>query len=719
MSTPVRGDAALAIEQSLVPSLPVVGGGVLLFVLVNGTGGRAAAWLALAATVLGVALVVTLRQGLVDLPLAAIADWSLVAMPGLFVVFLSFNGGGFFPGSQGLVAFLLSVTLALRIALVPSPFSGISRLGALASAALVLYGLWQLLSGAWSHTWGRAFVAFDESLLYALTVAVFTSVPRTTLRLRWMARGVGAAAVLVCTCGLITRLLPHVWPIGPGLGQDRLAFPLTYWNALGILAGTGMILAVYATTSLRENRVVMAVGAAAIPLLATTLYFTFSRGGIGATAIGVALFLLVARPRGVLGALVSAAPTTAVALHAAYGADLLSSQHPTVPGAVSQGHHVAAVLFGCVLSAAALRVVLLPVDRWAVTGLRLPEAQRLWAVRAGWATLVLVVVAGAAVFSHKIDQEWAQFVSKSQLSRHTDLRTRLTDPSNNHRVDQWRVGMHAFENDPARGHGAGTYQVIWAQHRPDRSTVRNAHSLYVESLAEVGVIGTLLLAAALAALVVAAARQVRGVNRSLYAAVLAVLVTWLVHAGVDWDWQMPAVTLPVLALASASIARAARRRPFHPPALPVRGVATAVAIVLGIVPVLLAVSQHHLAAAASAAARGDCRAAVRSAQAAADALPSRPEPYQQLAYCEQALGNRRAALADIEKAIDRDRGFWRYQYDKALIAGITGSDPRPPLRRALALDPNEVTLLVANEIFTGQPRSQWASTARTAIATGS
>ena len=73
----------------------------------------------------------------------------------------------------------------------------------------------------------------------------------------------------------------------------------------------------------------------------------------------------------------------------------------------------------------------------------------------------------------------------------------------------------------------------------------------------------------------------------------------------------------------------------------------------------------------------------------------------------------------VPPAIDRDRGFWRYQYDRALIAGITGSDPRPALKRALALDPNEITLRVANDLFTAQPRSQWAPTAKTAIASGS
>ncbi|MEA2124185.1 MAG: hypothetical protein QOI80_967, partial [Solirubrobacteraceae bacterium] len=35
------------------------------------------------------------------------------------------------------------------------------------------------------------------------------------------------------------------------------------------------------------------------------------------------------------------------------------------------------------------------------------------------------------------------------------------------------------------------------------------------------------------------------------AAASAAFVVWAVHAAVDWDWQMPAVTAPALLLATA------------------------------------------------------------------------------------------------------------------------------------------------------------------------
>ena len=100
-------------------------------------------------------------------------------------------------------------------------------------------------------------------------------------------------------------------------------------------------------TRARGPRVTRVLGAAAIPLLATTLYFTFSRGAILAGAIGTVAYLVVARPRGTVSGLAAAVPATAIVLVVAYHADLLATQSPTIPAAVSQGHRVAWVLAAC------------------------------------------------------------------------------------------------------------------------------------------------------------------------------------------------------------------------------------------------------------------------------------------------------------------------------------------------------------------------------------
>ena len=113
---------------------------------------------------------------------------------------------------------------------------------------------------------------------------------------------------MVCAIALTTRLLPDVWPIGPNLANDRLSYPLTYWNALGLLASLGIVFSSTWRPGPAGRGVTRVLGAAAIPLLATTVYFTFSRGAILAGVIGDVAYLVLARPRGAVSGLVAAVP---------------------------------------------------------------------------------------------------------------------------------------------------------------------------------------------------------------------------------------------------------------------------------------------------------------------------------------------------------------------------------------------------------------------------
>jgi O-antigen ligase len=128
----------------------------------------------------------------------------------------------------------------------------------------------------------------------------------------------------------------------------------------------------------------------------------------------------------------------------------------------------------------------------------------------------------------------------------------LLSVSANGRVDYWRVAWHQAREHPWLGSGAGTFEVYWNRDRDTVYGTRDAHSLYLETLAELGPFGLLLLGVALAVPLVAFAR----VRRSpLAAGALAGYVAFLVHAGIDWDWELPAVTLPVLLLAAAAVTR--------------------------------------------------------------------------------------------------------------------------------------------------------------------
>ena len=191
-----------------------------------------------------------------------LATTALLLLPGALTVYLSFNAGGFFPNTVAFVALLVAGVLILRIGASEAPFAGLGRGVLVAAGALALFAGWTLLSATWSDSTARALIEFDRALLYLLVLLLFGSLAREPSNLQWLVRGMAVGIVIVATIALITRILPETWPIGADLAQNRLSYPLTYWNALGLLAGLGIVFCAYLTTSLQEPRLVRVLAAA-------------------------------------------------------------------------------------------------------------------------------------------------------------------------------------------------------------------------------------------------------------------------------------------------------------------------------------------------------------------------------------------------------------------------------------------------------------------------
>jgi O-antigen ligase len=615
-------------------------------------------------------------------------------LPGALVVYLAFNAGGYFPNTQGLVTIVLLLAVAGWICFAEEPFAGLGALLALVAGALAAFAVWAVLSGGWSDSTARALLEFNRALLYLAALAVFGLTIRERRQFQWLVWGLAAGIVVVCAIAVTTRLLPNVWPIDFNLAQDRLSYPITYWNALGLLASVGVIFCVQMATRARGPALTRIMGAAAIPLLATTVYFTFSRGAIAAGSIGIIAYLVLARPRGAVSGLVAAVPAAVVAVVVAYNADLLATERPTTQAAVSQGHRVAWVLAACMVGAAVIRLVLLRLDR------RLARMRRVVRpgtalVTAGGTLAVAVALALALGAPGWIDRQYDRFTGDAPVSEgtstSTDLRQRLTSVSSNGRLDYWGVSIDEFEMSNLEGQGGGTFQLAWERERDFAGTVVDAHGLYPETLGELGLVGLGLLATALLAILVGIAARVRGDWRTLYAALLAAGLTWALAAGVDWHWEMPVVTLWLFAAGGAAIAaRAKRPSRFAAPPMPVRLVVAIPLVLLAAVPYQVLSSQAWLDRADDAFARGDCAAASDAARSSISALGSRPEPYELLGYCAIRSGHPQRAISDMQEAIDRDPDNWNLHYGLALARGAAGLDPRPEVRRAHDLNPLDI-----------------------------
>src|SRR5205823_12632102 len=122
------------------------------------------------------------------------------------------------------------------------------------------------------------------------------------------------------------------------------------------------------------------------------------------------------------------------------------------------------------------------------------------------------------------------FGSAPAYATASDARARLTDPSSNGRLDYWRAALGGFEREPLHGTGAGTYQLTWWRSRDRAVQVMHAHSLYLEALSELGVVGLVLVIAVLAAPIACLARRIEGTDRVAAAALLACALAWAMHA---------------------------------------------------------------------------------------------------------------------------------------------------------------------------------------------
>jgi hypothetical protein len=300
--------------------------------------------------------------------------------------------------------------------------------------------------------------------------------------------------------------------------DDRLAWPLTYWNAMGALAGMGLVLAAW----------VPARWAAFVsPILGLACYLTFSRGALGATAAGFAV-LIALTPT--VAQLRRAAITVGAAALAVLATVPLSAVEAP-GGSAGQGAAMLAWLLAVGAGAAALASP-------SRDSAPLPTLRR---AAIGVLVLALVITGVAVTRAERTGGEPAQGANPSRL---------VSAQSN--RYDYWRVALREFGGAPLRGGGSGSFRTEWLRERTIAETVRDAHSLYLETAAELGLVGLAALIALIAGIVVLA----RGAPAA--AGAIGALAVYGIHAGLDWDWELPALTLVALTLAARLAAEDAR-----------------------------------------------------------------------------------------------------------------------------------------------------------------
>ena len=640
----------------------------------------------------------------------------IALVPGLLTVYFSLQSGGYFPGASALVAAQLAGLLGLRLVLARRPLEGVSPALLVAVAALAAYTAWILLSAQWSGSPARAVPEYTRALAYLLALALFGMLPFSVRRLRWMLFGFAGAIVAVCLLSFLSRTAPDLVDGIGALQPDRLSYPLDYWNSLGLLAGLGVVLCGHLGCASREHWTIRVAGAAAIPLLTATLYYTFSRGASWASLAGVALYVVVARPHGLLAGALSTVPPTLVALMVVNPAGNLTAKPRFAPDTIAAGHRTALAVLGCMAAAGLLRALLLRLDSGLEAATLAPHLRRPVMIGAGVATVVAALVVSAALHVPDVVADKYRDFNSDETRVGDSGSTRLLSGDDNGRRNHWEVSVAAFKRDRLQGDGAGTYELDWLREREMPVEARDGHSLYIETLGELGLVGFAALAICLLVLLGGFAVRARGQDRALFGALLAAGVTWALASAVDWDWEMPAVTIWLFALGGAALARrrpspdpeeAARKPAARVGQVLLRAAGVAVCLAVAVLPARLAVSEAHYERSVDSLKAGDCEAARSEADAALQALDSRAAPHHVIAWCDLQAGRYGAAAGEIEQGLANDPDNWAFVQVLAVAHASDGRDPRPDTERMMLLNPLSDIATATRDALSGSTAQSW------------
>jgi O-Antigen ligase len=582
---------------------------------------------------------------------------------------LAADQGGYWPTAWGWATIALAWIAALGLVLRPGRVSALELTFA---GSLAAFTGWTALSLLWTSSTTQTVLVVERTLVYVVAATAVAGAVRSA-SYRGLVWGVWAGATADCVYGLLTRLVPdHLGQSSDLIAGYRLSAPVGYWNGLGLLAALASILAL-GLAAHAGSVVLRAVAAASLPLLLPTLYLTFSRGAwLSLVAALVATVLLTDRRLGFLVAFLVLAVPSAAAVWCVERAKALHVTTASLAEETRAGHALLWQLPLIAVAAAALSAALALVGRRTVMPRAVRHAFAGAVVAAALAAVAVGVVhygGPAGVVRH------ARHSFEGVAPGGTNLNSRLFSLSSNGRLRQWHVALDEWRAHRLLGGGAGTYAQYWGAAGNAQPQILNVHNLYLETLAELGPVGLLLLVVALLAPVVAAVRARR---RSLVPVAAGAYVAFLVHAGYDWDWQLAGVTLAALLCAGAVLVAARTGRRDEAPAARRYGL-LALALTCGVAGFLGLLGNRALAQSGNDLRNGNFAAAAAAAADARRWAPWSSEPWQQLAVIRTASGDRAGAREAYRRAIAKDPRAWQ------LWLGLAGTSRGAERAHALAI----------------------------------
>jgi O-antigen ligase len=553
--------------------------------------------------------------------------------------------------ATGLVCCLGLAAGHLRAGRVPLAWGGV--------ALLTGFAFWSAVSISWSPVPDLSWLAANRALAYAAVVAIALVAARSSRDApSLVAIGFAVVSVLIALYGLGGKIIPEVHigalSLDPGGEFSRLREPIGYWNAEGLLCVMTTPFCIWLAAARTPAPAVRIGALVLLSTLLLTAALTYSRGAILAFVAVLGVMVLAGPDRGrrlavAALALLAALPSIVVA----FGRYELSQGDLSLSTRAHGGAILGVVFLASMVAFGFLARELIGLDLRSNWAPKLSPKR----LRAGLvATAVVAVVAVVALFaSGEISRQVSQLEKpKQSLSNTPD---RLISANGSNRWIWWQEALGAWSDKPLAGWGAGSYPVVRNLYRRYLAPVRSTHSLPLQLLSETGLVGAALGLGGLALLGAAgvgAVRRSSGAERSARVALLAAAAAWAAHSLVDWDWEIPAVTLPALVAAAAAAAplrsRAEPPRRLRAPAL--FGAAAALgALILAFSAALPALADHDRLDGLSQAASGRPGPAEKDLNLAHKLDPLSVAPFEVEADLAFSQGDTQRAAALLRRTI--------------------------------------------------------------------
>jgi O-antigen ligase len=419
------------------------------------------------------------------------------------------------------------------------------RLPLTANVAIAALGglwAWSMISKGWTESPGQAVLGAQRWALYAALLGVLVILLR-----RGAPAWIGVAGFTLGVLGVagyieIKMLAGHG---GDLFFAQRLNSPLGYVNG----QGSYLLMALWPLIAVAERgrpRLLGAFAVGAAALVGALLVLTQSRGvalGFAATAV-VILAVVPGRQRRIWILLPILAGLVLIGNHL-----LDVYQDPVTKAGLPHDDTVRTAARWALAMAVGVGALWGAIDylasQWGARGQGTARDLR------RFSSVALAVIAVAGVGVAIASQHRVRTTISNQYHAFVNLRGAASSSrflsGGGHRYDYWRIAVDEFDAHPLRGVGAGGYEPTYFKERRTDEDITQPHSLELQALSELGLVGALLVLAFGVAGLVGFARLARqgrtdGLSRGLAVAAGGAFVAWLAHTSVDWLHIIPGLT---------------------------------------------------------------------------------------------------------------------------------------------------------------------------------